>query len=73
MKVIRVSDATWRMIAEMAILPFGSTATRQPDGTWLVPVQDDTWERLEQHRLPGESDDDVLARVLRAARGDKPS
>jgi hypothetical protein len=73
MKLMRVSDATWRMVAEIAILPFRSTGTRQPDGSWLVQIEDDTWERLEQHRLPGESDDDVLAHVLRAARGQKPS
>ena len=85
MRLMRVSDATWHMLAGMAILPFRSTGTRQPDGSWLVPVEDDTWERLEQHRLAGESracpraglqpdpGDDVVARVLRAARGRKPS
>lgn len=47
MRTIRVSDVTYRAIAELALLPFRSTATRQPDGTWLVPVEDDTYERLD--------------------------
>jgi hypothetical protein len=57
------------MVAEMAILPFRSTGTRQPDGTWLVPVDEEVALRLDQERLPGESDDDVVARLIRAARG----
>jgi hypothetical protein len=73
MKLIRVSDTTYRMVAELAILPFRSTGTRQPDGTWLVPIGEDVWGHLEAHRLPGESDDDVVTRLIRAARGQKPS
>ncbi|MFN4282349.1 MAG: hypothetical protein ACK4NA_06895 [Alphaproteobacteria bacterium] len=70
---ITVSDTTYRAIAEEAILPFRSTATRQQDGRWLVPVADDTWERLQQHRLPGETDDDVVMRLISQYRGDKPN
>jgi hypothetical protein len=73
MKTIKVSTATYRAIAEEAILPFRSTATRQPDGTWLVPVADDTWEALRKERLPGESDDDTVMRVIRRHRGQKPN
>jgi hypothetical protein len=73
MKLIRVSDATYRMVAEMAILPFRSTGTRQPDGSWLVPIDDEVFDRLEQERLPGESDEDVAVRLVRAHLGQKPS
>jgi hypothetical protein len=72
MKTINVSDATYRTIAEEAILPFHSTATRQADGSWLVPIADDTWERLRSERLPGESDDDTVTRIIRRYRGQKP-
>lgn len=41
MKTIIVSDATYRAIAAEAILPCG-TGTRQANGTWLVPIEDDT-------------------------------
>lgn len=68
MRTIRVSDVTYRAIAELAILPFRSTATRQLDGTWLVPIEEDTYARLEAHRLPGESDDDTLQRVIHLYR-----
>ncbi len=71
MKTIMVSDATYRAIADEAIMPFRSTGTRQPDGMWLVPVSDDIWEALQKERLPGEADDDTLMRVIRHHRGQK--
>ena len=73
MKHLRISDASYRMIAEAAILPFHAAGERQPDGSWLVPVEDDTFERLQQHRLPGERDDDIIQRIIRRHRGQKPS
>jgi hypothetical protein len=73
MRTIKVSDATYRAIAEEATLPFRSTATRQADGTWLVPIADDTWERLRSQRLPGETDDDTVMRIVRRHRGQKLS
>ena len=73
MKTIRVSDATYREIVALAMLPFQHTGSRQPDGSWLVPIEDDTSARLERMRLPGESDDDLVTRALRAYRGQQPS
>jgi len=64
MKTIKVSDATYRAIADAAILPFRSTGDRLPDGDWLVPVEDDTYERIQNARLPGETDDDTVQRML---------
>ena len=52
MKMIKVSDATYQAIVEEATLPFRSTGTRQADGTWLVPIADDTWERREGSGCP---------------------
>ena len=72
-KTIRVSDATYRAIAGEAILPFCSTAARQPDGSWLVPVSDDVWEMLQQVRLAGETDDDAILRAIREYHGKKPN
>lgn len=69
MRTIRVSDATYRAIAALALLPFRSTAMRQPDGTSLVPIEDNTYERLEAHRLPGESDEDTVQRLIHRYRG----
>ena len=64
MKTIKVSDATCRAIAELALLPFRSTAIRQSDGTWLLPLEDETWEALQGQRLPGESDEDAIQRLI---------
>jgi hypothetical protein len=72
MKHIRISEATHRAIAEASILRFQSAGERLPDGTWLVAIEDDTYERLKSHRLPGETDDDTIARMLHASHG-RPS
>jgi hypothetical protein len=72
MKTLKVSDATYRAIADAAILPFRSTGTRDANGNWLVPISDDTWERIREHQLPGESDDDTVMRVIHCYRGRKP-
>ena len=66
MKWIRISEAIHRAIAESAI-------RRQPDGSWLVPVSDEVADRLDEVRLAGESDDDLIMRMIREHRGDKPS
>jgi hypothetical protein len=34
------------------------------DGDWLVPVEDDIYERIQDARLPGETDDDTVQRML---------
>jgi len=64
MKTIKVSDATYRAIADAAILPFRSTGNRLPDGDWLIPVEDETYERLREKRLPGETVDDTIQRMI---------
>lgn len=73
MKTIRVSDATYIAIAAAATSPFHfhSTGKRQADGTWLMPVSDKTYKRLQSHRLPGEKFDDTVLRALRAYLGQK--
>ena len=69
MKTIVMSDATYRAIASLAVLPFHSTGERQPDGSWLVPIDDEDYERIQSHRLAGESDDDTIQRLIHAYRG----
>ena len=55
MKTIRIGDAAHRAIAEAAVLPFRSTGRQLADGDWLVEPADDTYERTQEHRLPGET------------------
>lgn len=73
MKMIRVSDATYRAIAETAILPFRSTGTRQADGSWHLSIDDEICERLRELRQAGETDDDVIVRMLYVHHGRKPN
>jgi hypothetical protein len=73
MKMIKISDATHWAIADCATLSFRATAKRQSDGSWLVPLDDDTVERLHRARLPGESDDDTIMRMIRCYRSHRPS
>ena len=69
MKTIRISDATYRAIAEAAVLPYRGTTRRLPDGDWLIELADDTCERIEGARLPGETDDDIILRALHVHSG----
>ena len=69
MKTIRIIDATYCAIAEAAVLPYSGTGRRLPDGDWLVELADDTCERIEGARLPGETDDDIILRALHVHSG----
>ncbi len=73
MKTIRISSETLQAIRDLAILPFRTNATQHDDGTWLVPLDDDVWQRLHDMQLPAESMDDTLTRIIRSYRGLKPS
>lgn len=52
---------------------FHNTAEPRGDGTFDVPLSVHTWELLDERRLGGESDDDLVMRVLREATGRRPS
>ena len=69
MKTVKISKAAHRAIAEAAVLPFRSTGRRLADGDWLIELEDDTYERIQEHRLPGETDDDAILRALHVYAG----
>jgi hypothetical protein len=73
MPIIRLSDATYRMVAELSSADFISTGVKQPDDTWLVPIEDQVIANLAKLRLAGETDDDLVARLIRVHRGQRPS
>lgn len=73
MPKIVLSDATLQELRSLAVRPFESHATPLPDGRWLVSMEEDTLERLEAHRLAGESDDDLIARIARLYRNTRPN
>ena len=75
MKIITVSDETKHLIDTQALPGYTihRTAARLPDGRWTIPVDDEVFEHIDAARLPGETDDDVVSRLVRAATGKKPS
>ena len=73
MPLIRMTDATYTALASLAIGTFRPTGARQVDGTWLVPIDQDTWDRIDTMRLPGETDEDVIQRVIHQHLGRRPS
>ena len=75
MKVITVSDEAEHLINAQVQRGYDlrQTATRLPDGCRTIPVDNEVFEHIQGARLPGETDDDVVSRLLRAAIGRKPS
>ena len=73
MPIIRLSDATYRSVAEISSPDFISTGARQPDGSWLVPIEDHIIAKLGKLRQPGETDDDLVARLIRSRLKQKPN
>jgi hypothetical protein len=68
MPMIKVSDNTLQLIREQAQEGFNfvCTATRRTDGLWDVPVDDEVAMKIATERLPKETDDDVVSRLVRA-------
>jgi hypothetical protein len=42
----------------------GLTGRRLPNGNWQIPIDAETWQRLEKLRLQGESISDCIIRVI---------
>jgi len=70
MKTLHLSDEIYRATAELLKLTFRTSGTRQPDGTWLVPIADHLWGQLERERRPDETDDEVFMRLVHEAIAD---
>ena len=75
MKIITVSDETKRLIdvQVQAECDLRQTATRLPDGRWTISVDNEVFDHVRAARLPGETDDDAVSRLLRLAIGGKPN
>ena len=75
MKIITVSDETKHLIDTQALPGYTirRTAARLSDGRWTIPVDDEVFDHVHAARLPGETGDDTVSRLLRLAIGMKPS
>jgi hypothetical protein len=74
MPLIKVSDHTIQLIPQQAREGFSvaSTSTRQADGLWEVPVDDEVGSRITTERLPNETDDDVVSRLVGTSISKQP-
>jgi hypothetical protein len=74
MPTIRLSAHTMQLVRERApaTFRFACIATKVDDVGWTVPVDDAVAYRIALMRLPGESDDDVVSRLVREAVERKP-
>lgn len=74
MPMIKVSDHTLQLIRDQTRsgFSFACTATRRADGQWDVPVDDEVAMKIATVRLPDETDDDVVSRLVRTAIGKRP-
>jgi len=75
MRVLILSEDTHRLILDQArpFMPARTDATLREDGLWEVPVDDEVAAAIDHARLQGESDDDVVSRLVRDAIGQRPS
>ena len=64
---IRINDEAMRAIMGVAENEFRQTGRKAPDGLWDVPVEQDTLDRILQHRMPDESMSDTIIRVIACA------
>jgi len=64
MKTIRISDLSFRTLASAAEFAFKPKGRQLDDGSWLVPIEDEVLERLQQATFPGETIDDTIQRLV---------
>ncbi|MCA1456179.1 hypothetical protein I6F35_23725 [Bradyrhizobium sp. BRP22] len=61
MPVIEITEECRALIESAVEPPIGR---RLPNGNWLIPVNEATWERLQQVRLQEETISECIIRVL---------
>lgn len=62
-----ISQRTYDLINKVSLLGLHHEGTRTDDGRWVIELSEETIERLDERRLPGESDDDLIFRVINLA------
>ncbi|PHQ96429.1 MAG: hypothetical protein COB39_12120 [Marinosulfonomonas sp.] len=64
-KTIILSDRSNRHLRRWAKGRIAKTATSLPGGFWQVPVDDEIVARINELRIAGETDDQVIWRMMR--------
>jgi hypothetical protein len=64
MKNIVLTKEALDAIRSVSIGGFRDNSVRRADGLYEAPFAEDTFERMDQIRLEGESDSDVILRLV---------
>ncbi|MDB5542183.1 MAG: hypothetical protein JWQ89_3910 [Devosia sp.] len=75
MPILLVSTETYRLISEQTLPGYElrSGTPRRANGNWAIRVDDEVLAAIEAARLPEESDDAVVSRLVRSAIGQRTS
>ena len=71
MPKIHITDEAARAIRGAATAPggFQQTGHQRPDGSWDVPVEEDTLDRIQVALLEGETISDCIVRIVATSKG----
>lgn len=64
MQTLRLTSRTWLMLSDCAIYPFEEAGRPGPDGLMHVPVDQEIRAAIDRARGPGESDDELILRLI---------
>jgi hypothetical protein len=71
MPILLVSTETYRLVGQQTLPGYDLRGgrPRRADGNWMIWVDEDVLAAIEAARLPEESDDEVVSRLVRSALG----
>lgn len=64
MPIVNISEEAHRAIRAAAQHDFNETGLRCPDGTWDIPVQEETLAKMQRAAFPGETLSDTIIRAM---------
>ena len=64
MPILNISEEAHRAIRAAAQHDFKETGRRLPDGTWDIPVGEETLARMQRAAFPGETFSDTIIRAM---------
>ena len=67
--VLLTKEAEAAVRAKADPVRFKSAGTQLPSGDWLIPLDQDTIEAVEGHRLEGETFSETVVRIMAISPG----
>jgi hypothetical protein len=66
---VHISNECFELVQSKALLPFKNNGRPSKAGGWIIPLDDETVERLSRHQLAGETLSDAIFRILSIQSG----